>query len=130
MEQARADKPPNQADEPPAQSEKPPAQAGESPTQPLPLPPKKGQLYEVVFSSVWVRRSPDSAGARLTKRLKGDRVRIFDFDESGNWGKVEVKVKDGLEEGWMLLEHEEIGVLLAPCEDDDDEGGLLKPDQL
>lgn len=113
-----------------AQADEPPAQADERPAHPVSPPPKQGQLYEVAYTSVWVRRSPDSAGGRMTKRLKGDRMRILDFNESGDWGKVEVKLKGGMEEGWMLLEHEELGTLLAPCEDEDDEGGLLKPEEL
>eukprot|EP00930_Biecheleria_cincta_P052162 TRINITY_DN37403_c0_g1_i1.p1 TRINITY_DN37403_c0_g1~~TRINITY_DN37403_c0_g1_i1.p1 ORF type:complete len:515 (+),score=92.61 TRINITY_DN37403_c0_g1_i1:133-1677(+) len=114
----------------PARADEPPARAEETPAHPASPPPKRGQLYEVVYTAVWVRRSPEPAGAQMTKRLKGDRIRIFDFDDSGEWGKVEVKIKGGTEEGWMLLEHEQLGVLLAPCEDDDDEGGLLKPEEL
>ena len=40
---------------------------------------EEGGLYEVAFDSVWIRREPDSGAARVSKRIKGQRVRILEL---------------------------------------------------
>ncbi|CAE7669981.1 unnamed protein product [Symbiodinium pilosum] len=87
-------------------------------TQPA-APKKQGIPYEVVYDAVWVRREPNSKGDRLTKRVKGDRLRIFGFDDTQNWGRVQVKVREGEVEGWVMLQHDELGDLIRTCEDEE-----------
>jgi len=110
-----------------AQAEAKEAQAKEAKSIPL---EKKGVLYEVVFDAVWIRQEPNSKGAKLTKRVKRDRLRVTDFDETQNWGKVQVHLSEGDVEGWVMLLHEDLGELIRPCADDDDEGGLIKPEDV
>ncbi|CAE7512955.1 unnamed protein product, partial [Symbiodinium sp. CCMP2456] len=92
--------------------------------------PKLGVLYEVVYDAIWIRREPNAKGDKLTKRVKNDRLRVLGLDETQNWGKVHVNVREGELEGWVMLQHEELGELIRTCADDDDEGGLLKPASL
>lgn len=79
-----------------------------------PAPPV-GILYEVVYSAVWIRSQPHTDGERLSKRMKGERIRLLDFDDTRKWGRLCVHLANGQVTGWMLLEHEELGPLLEPC---------------
>jgi len=91
---------------------------------------QNGVLYEVCYQSVWIRQAPDSKSEKVTKRMKKDRFRLFDFDETGNWGKLKVTLTSGEVDGWVMLHHPDLGDLIRTCEDDDDRGGLLKPEEL
>eukprot|EP00439_Symbiodinium_sp_Y106_P057517 s2592_g8.t1 len=74
--------------------------------------PKLGVLYEVIYDAVWIRREPNAKGDKLTKRVKNDRLRVLGLDETQNWGKVHVNVREGELEGWVMLHHEELGELI------------------
>lgn len=78
---------------------------------------KASNLYEVCYSSVWIRREPHVEAAQVSKRIKGQQLNIEEFDESGEWGRVVFKTSEGMDEGWMLLTHPELGALLRPVED-------------
>ena len=85
-----------------------------------------GELYEVVYDSVWIRREPDAKAARVSKRIKGQRLQILEFDETGFWGRTVFKTSEGMDEGWMLLAHGEFGELLRPVHDDG-QGFVVRP---
>ena len=87
---------------------------------------KGGELYEVVYDSVWIRREPDAKASRVSKRIKGQRLQILEFDESGFWGRTAFKTSEGMDEGWMLLAHGEFGELLRPVQDDG-QGFVVRP---
>jgi len=87
---------------------------------------EKGELYEVVYDSVWIRREPDAKAARVSKRIKGQRLQILEFDETGFWGRTVFKTSEGMDEGWMLLAHGEFGELLRPVHDDG-QGFVVRP---
>ena len=89
-------------------------------------PEVKGELYEVVYDSVWIRREPDAKAARVSKRIKGQRLQILEFDETGFWGRTVFKTSEGMDEGWMLLAHGEFGELLRPVHDDG-QGFVVRP---
>lgn len=78
---------------------------------------KASNLYEVCYSSVWIRREPHVEAAQVSKRIKGQQLNIEEFDESGEWGRVVFKTSEGMDEGWMLITHPELGALLRPVED-------------
>ncbi|CAJ1418631.1 unnamed protein product [Effrenium voratum] len=86
-----------------------------------------GDLYEVVYSAVWIRRAPFADAARVSKRIQGQRLRILDYDESRLWGHVVFKTSEGMDEGWMLIQHDDLGQLLKPVEDDGG-GFLVRPE--
>ncbi|CAK8987056.1 Putative fumarate reductase [Durusdinium trenchii] len=105
-------------------------EAPDSPEPPEPKRTEEGELYEVVYEAIWVRQVPDGKGQKLTKRMKQDRFRLLRFDETGNWGQLKVVLAEGDAEGWVMLTHPELGPLVRKCQDDDDRGGLLKPEEL
>ncbi|CAJ1379427.1 unnamed protein product, partial [Effrenium voratum] len=90
----------------------------------------RGELYEVVYQAVWIRNAPDGKGQQITKRMCKDRFRILGFDESGNWGKLKVLLREGEAVGWVMLQHPDLGELIRKCADNDERGGLLKPEEL
>eukprot|EP00434_Breviolum_minutum_P008314 symbB.v1.2.007335.t1/scaffold412.1/size211423/6 len=85
---------------------------------------QNGVLYEVCYQSVWIRQAPDSKSEKVTKRMKKDRFRLFDFDATGNWGKLKVTLTSGEVDGWVMLHHPDLGDLIRTCEDDDDRGSF------
>lgn len=95
-----------------------------------PVTEAPGVLYEVAYQAIWIRQLPDSKSEKLTKRMKSDRFRLLDFDETGNWGRLKVVLTSGEVDGWVMLQHPDLGELIRKCEDDDDTGGLLKPEEL
>jgi len=77
------------------------------------------ELYEVLFSAVWVRAEPRDDAAKMTVRKQGEHVRLYDWDESGNWrrfrtGGVDAysELRERVGEGWMMLSHPTLGNLL------------------
>lgn len=72
--------------------------------------------YEVCYSAVWIRREPHSEAAQLSKRIQGQRLEILHLDATQRWGKVIFKTSEGLESGWMLLRHPDLGELLKPIQ--------------
>ena len=44
--------------------------------------PKASNLYEVCYSSVWIRREPHVEAAQVSKRIKGQQLNIEDFFRS------------------------------------------------
>eukprot|EP00913_Durusdinium_trenchii_P000317 g290.t1 len=103
-------------------------EAPDSPEPPEPKRTEEGELYDAW--AIWVRQVPDGKGQKLTKRMKQDRFRLLRFDETGNWGQLKVVLAEGDAEGWVMLTHPELGPLVRKCQDDDDRGGLLKPEEL
>eukprot|EP00435_Cladocopium_sp_Y103_P064684 s376_g26.t1 len=89
-----------------------------------PVAEAPGVLYEVAYQAVWIRQSPDSKSEKLTKRMKNDRFRLLDFDESGNWGRLKVVLTSGEVDGWVMLHHPDLGELIRKCEDDDETGHI------
>lgn len=96
-------------------------------------PTDRGMAYEVVYASVWIRKEPDPKGAQLSRRVKGERVSVVGFDDSGSWARVVFKQAEGPRhimvevEGWMLLAHPELGELLRKVVVEESTGYMIAP---
>lgn len=71
-------------------------------------------LYEVVHDVVNVRREPLSAALVLSRRVRGQILELQGFDPTNRWGEILVKTCRGIEFGWVMLCHAELGPLLSP----------------
>mmetsp|Transcript_46707 Transcript_46707/g.134529 ORF Transcript_46707/g.134529 Transcript_46707/m.134529 type:complete len:487 (-) Transcript_46707:194-1654(-) len=75
----------------------------------------QGMLYEVAYSAVWIRRGPSTTAETVSKRMRGEVVRILSVDDAtGCWGRVHIATAEGSIDGWMLLRHPGLGDLLRP----------------
>jgi len=74
-----------------------------------------GIEFEVVHTRIAIRQIPSIEGRVLGAFEKGDRVQLFESDESGRWRRLHYRLRGGwgcLVEAWVLLHHEELGWLL------------------
>jgi len=76
----------------------------------------EGLPHRVVPESMCVRSCPSHDGFFIAKKKKGEVVTVYDLDAEGTkgWGRVSVRLKQGIFDGWMLLEDPCLGTLLEP----------------
>jgi len=89
--------------------------------EPEEVPPIQPELYEVVHKAVWIRQEPNPKGGQIGMRKKGQKVYLFEYDETEKWRRcntggadADLNMHEPVGIGWMLLSHEQIGDLLRP----------------
>jgi len=78
-----------------------------------------GTAYRVVAKKIWIRAQPSAQADGIGMRHQGQIVRMFEFDRTQSWRRVEMGTDPTIHEprmtGWMLLVHPSMGVLLEPA---------------
>merc|ERR1719282_193831 len=70
-----------------------------------------GHMYRVVAERVAIRAAPSIDSHAQFCEGKGTLIEMFEWDKSRKWRQVVDKVGRN---GWMMLDHPEIGPLLRP----------------
>lgn len=83
-----------------------------SPPPPRPVDPGSGVLYEVVAERVFIRAAPGLQARTCGTRTKGQVVEVFDWDSTRCWRRT--LLARTMVEGWMLLDHPQLGPLARP----------------
>jgi len=75
----------------------------------------RGVLHEVVYSAVWIRKEASVDSSKIAVKKQGEYIELFELDNTGDWARVEHEVYAGhYVTGWMLIKHENLGMLLKP----------------
>ncbi|CAJ1456055.1 unnamed protein product [Effrenium voratum] len=77
---------------------------------------KGGLLYEVLHKAVAIRYLPSTTADMVGTRILGQMVELFEASADQRWRKMEDP--ESGEEGWMLLQHPQLGALLRPVSED------------
>lgn len=75
------------------------------------------QEYEVVYSRIAIRAQPSTTGPIIGNAVKGDVLRLFNYDSSQKWRVMHFRLRGGLGDtvhAWVLLKHPQLGTLLHP----------------
>jgi len=84
--------------------------------KPVKLQRKGGVLHEVMHKAVAIRYLPSTTADMVGTRILGQFVELFEESGDKKWRKME-DAESG-EEGWMLLQHPQIGSLLRPVSEE------------
>eukprot|EP00931_Biecheleriopsis_adriatica_P123431 TRINITY_DN98478_c0_g1_i1.p1 TRINITY_DN98478_c0_g1~~TRINITY_DN98478_c0_g1_i1.p1 ORF type:complete len:302 (+),score=60.67 TRINITY_DN98478_c0_g1_i1:33-938(+) len=71
--------------------------------------------YEVVHKRIAIRKRPAINAHVLGACEKGEKLCLFEADETGIWRKLHFRLRGGfgsLVEAWVMLRHEQLGALL------------------
>jgi len=81
---------------------------------------KRGVQHEVVYKQIALRLAPSIDGKVIGVASKGDVLKSFGRDESGQWRRVHFKLPmvNTKVWAWALVEHRQLGPLLKALEPD------------